>query len=37
MSSGKWEDTGGEGIIMGDDPAGHCLLLRYLILMNFFK
>ena len=26
----RW-DTGGEGIIIGDNPAGHCFLLRYLI------
>ena len=30
-------DTGEEGIIIGDNPAGHCFLLRYLIPMNFFK
>ena len=30
-------DTGGEGIILGDSPAGHCFLLRNLIAMNFFK
>ena len=26
----RW-DTRGEGIIIGDNPAGHCFLLRYLI------
>ena len=34
---GKRWDTEGEGIIIGDNPAGHCFLLRYLIPMNFFK
>ena len=30
-------DTGGWGIILGDDPAGHFFVLRDLITMNFFK
>ena len=29
LSFGKREDTGWEGIILGDNPAGHCT--------NFFK
>ena len=34
---GKRWDTGGEGIIIGDNPAEHYFLLRYVIPMNFFK
>ena len=34
--SKKWH-TGGQCIIIGDNPAGHWLLLRYLIQINFFK
>ena len=30
-------DTGGEGIILGKNLAGHCFLLRDLIPINFFK
>ena len=37
LSFGQRGDTGGEGIILGDSPAGHCFLLRNLIAMNFFK
>ena len=37
MYFGKKEDTGVEGIIPGDNPAGHCLALRGLIPVNFFK
>ena len=37
LSFGKRWDTGGEGIIIGDNPAGHCIRLRYLIPTNFFK
>ena len=36
-SFGKMWHTGGEGIIISDNPAGHCFLLRNLIQMNFFK
>ena len=32
----RW-DTGREGIITVDNPAGHCFPLKYLIPMNFFK
>ena len=28
MSFGKNWDIGGEGIIIGDNPAGHCFLLK---------
>ena len=34
---GKKRDTGGEGIILGENPAGHCFLLRDLIPVNLFK
>ena len=37
FSFGKKWDTGGEGITIGDNPAEHCFLLRYLIPMNSFK
>ena len=37
LSFGKRWDTGGEGIIIGDNPAGHCFLLKDLIPINFFK
>ena len=37
LSFGKRWDTGGEGIIIRDNSAGHGSLLRYLIPMNFFK
>ena len=37
LSFGKREDTGGEGIILGENPAGHCFVLRDLIPINFFK
>ena len=30
-------DIGGEGISLGENPAGHCFVLRGLILINFFK
>ena len=30
LSFGKRWDTGGEGIIAGDNHAGHCFLLKYL-------
>ena len=30
-------DTEGEGIILGDNPAGHCFVLRDLITTTFFK
>ena len=29
--------TGGEGIILGENPAEHCFALRNSIPMNFFK
>ena len=32
----RW-DTEREGIIIGDNPAGHCFVLRDLIPMDFFK
>ena len=34
---GKSGDTGGEGIILGDNPAGECFVLRDLIPSNYFK
>ena len=34
---GKQGDTGREGIILEDNPAGNCFLLRDLIPMNFFN
>ena len=37
LSLCKNQDTGEEGIIIGDNPAGNCFLLRYLSPMNFFK
>ena len=37
LSFGKRCDTGGEGIIIGHNPARHCFLLRYLIPTIFFK
>ena len=41
LSFGKWGytlgDTGGEGIILGESPAGHCFVLRDLIPIKFFK
>ena len=37
LSFGNSWDTGGKGIIIGDNPAGHCFLLKDLIPMNFFK
>ena len=37
MSFGKRWDAGGEVITIGDNPAGQCFLLRYLIQINFFK
>ena len=37
MSFGKREDTGGEGIILRENPAGHCFESRDLILVDFFK
>ena len=37
LSFGKRGDTRGEDIILGDNPDGHCFLLRHLIPMNFFK
>ena len=35
----KKEDAGGggEGIILGNDPAEHCFVLKDLIPMKFFK
>ena len=36
LSFGKRWDTGEEGVIIEDDPAGYSFLLRYLIPMNFF-
>ena len=35
LSFGKSGDTEGKGIILGDNPAEHCFLLRDLIPMNF--
>ena len=37
MSFGKTGDTGGEGMILRDNPIGHCFLSRDLISINFFK
>ena len=37
LSFGKRWHAGGEGIIIGDNPAVHCFHLRYLIQINFFK
>ena len=37
LSFGKREDTGGKGIIPGENPDGHCFVLRDLIPINFFK
>ena len=34
LSFGKRWDTRGEGIIIGDNSAGHCFLLRDLIPAN---
>ena len=31
LSFGNRWDTGGEDIIIGENPVGHCILLRYLI------
>ena len=32
-----WGDTEVEGIILGENPAGHCFVLRGSIPINFFK
>ena len=37
LSFGKRRDAGGEGTIIGDNSAGHCFLLKYLIPMSFSK
>ena len=37
LSFGKREDTGGEGMILGENSAGHCFVSRDLIPINFFK
>ena len=37
LSLGKRWYTGEESIIIGDNPAGQCFLLRYLTPMNFLK
>ena len=37
LSFGKTEDTRGEGLILGESPAGHCFVLRDLISINFLK
>ena len=37
LSFAKRRDTGGEGIILVDNPTGHCFVLRNLIPMNFAK
>ena len=37
LSFGKREDTWGEGIILGENLAGHCFVLRDLISINFFN
>ena len=37
LSFAKKRDTGGEGIILVDNPTGHCFVLRNLIPMNFAK
>ena len=34
LSFGNRWDKGGEGIIIGDNPAGHCFLLRYIFNSN---
>ena len=36
LSFGKSRNTGEKGIILVDNPAGHCFILRDLIPMNFF-
>ena len=36
LSFGKRLDTGGEGIITGNNPVGHYFILKYLIPMNSF-
>ena len=35
LSFGERWHTGGESIIIGDNPDGHCFLLNYLIQINF--
>ena len=37
LSFGKRGHLGEESIILGDNPAGHCFVLRDLIPMKFFK
>ena len=37
LSFGKREDTEGEGIILGENHAGHCFVLSDIIPVNFFK
>ena len=37
LSFGTRCDTGIEDIIIGDNPAGHCFLLRDLMPINFFQ
>ena len=37
LSFGERWDTGGEGIIIRDNPAGYYFLLKDLIPMKFFK
>ena len=37
LSLDKSGDTGGEGIFLGDHPAGHCFVLKDLVPVNFFK
>ena len=34
---GKREDTGEEGIILDENPAGHCFVLRELTPINISK
>ena len=34
---GKRKDAGEEGIILGENHAGHCFVLRELIPSNIFK
>ena len=37
LSFAKRRDTEGEGIILVDNPAGHCFVLSNLIPINFTK
>ena len=37
LSFGKGRDIRDEGIIVGNNPAGHCFVLKDLIPMNLFN